>query len=60
MPISHEAILNHGTKTVSSITIDSNGGRLATGGYDYEVKLWDFGGMDSSLKSFRTTQPCEW
>ena len=42
------------------MTIDANGGRLATGGYDYDVKLWYFTGMDSSLKSFRTLQPCEW
>ncbi len=26
---------------------------------DYEVKLWDFAGMDSSLKSFRSLRPCE-
>lgn len=58
-PISHEAVLKHGTKTVSSVTIDSNGARLATGGYDYDVKLWDFNSMDSSLRSFRTFQPME-
>ena len=59
MPISHEATLNHGQKSVSAISVDSNGSRLATGGYDYMVKLWDFAGMDSTLKSFRTIQPCE-
>lgn len=59
MPISHEAVLKHGQKTVSAITIDSNGARLATGSYDYDVKLWDFANMDSTLRSFRTFQPCE-
>ena len=27
---------------MSAILIDANGARLATGGYDYDVKLWDF------------------
>ena len=60
MPMSHEAVLKHGHKTVSAISIDSNGARLATGGYDFDVKLWDFNSMDSSLRSFRSFQPMEW
>lgn len=59
LPISHEATLNHGSKTVTSVTIDANGNRLATGGYDYEVKLWDFAGMDSSMRWFRSFEPFE-
>jgi hypothetical protein len=58
-PISHEASLTHGTKTVSALALDLNGARMATGGYDYEIKLWDFAGMDSSLRPFRSIQPCE-
>jgi WD40 repeat protein len=57
--MSHEASLINGNKTVSAIAIDSNGTRLATGGYDFEVKLWDFARMDSSLRYFRSLQPCE-
>lgn len=60
MPVSHEATLKHGTKTVSAITVDTNGARMATGGYDYDVKLWDFGSMDSTLRYFRQFQPMEW
>jgi hypothetical protein len=26
------------------MTLDSNGSRMATGGYDFDVKLWDFAG----------------
>ena len=59
LPISHEATMIHGSKTVTSVTIDPNGNRLATGGYDYEVKLWDFSGMDSSMKSYRSFEPFE-
>lgn len=58
-PISHEVTLNHGSKPVSALGLDPSGARLITGGYDYEVQLWDFGGMDSTMKSFRTVRPCQ-
>ena len=44
---------------VSALAMDPSGARVITGGYDYEVRLWDFAGMDSSLQSFRTVRPCE-
>lgn len=31
----------------------------ATGSVDYDVCFWDFAGMDTSMRSFRTLQPCE-
>lgn len=59
IPDSHEITLIHSKKTVSALGLDPSGARLVTGGYDYEVKLWDFAGMDASLQAFRTLQPCE-
>lgn len=59
LPVNHEITLTHGSKTCSAIAIDSNGARMATGGYDFELKLWDFNGMDASLRYFRSIQPCE-
>ncbi|XP_051875813.1 WD repeat-containing protein 70 [Pristis pectinata] len=59
IPDSHEITLIHGKKTVSALGLDPSGARLVTGGYDYEVKLWDFAGMDASLQAFRSLQPCE-
>lgn len=59
LPISHEITLDHGSRSLSALTLDPNGARLATGSYDYDVKLWDFAGMDASLHSFRTLRPCE-
>lgn len=44
---------------MSALGIDPVGSRFATGGLDYDVKLWDFGGMQANLHSFRTTRPCE-
>lgn len=42
---------------VSALDVDPTGTRVATGGYDCDVKLWDFGGMTSSLRPFRSWDP---
>lgn len=44
-------------KPITALTIDRAGMRMATGSYDYMVKCWDFGGMDSRLRPFRTFEP---
>ncbi|RKP12191.1 WD40-repeat-containing domain protein, partial [Piptocephalis cylindrospora] len=57
LPLSHEAVLKDHDKAITAMTIDRSGMRLATGGFDYKVKCWDFGGMDSRLRPFRTFEP---
>ena len=59
IPTSHEVQLSHGDRSITSLAIDPAGTRLISGGIDYEIKFWDFGGMDSNLKSFRQLKPCE-
>ena len=59
IPKSHECRLEHGSKAVSALAIDPSGSRLTSGSIDYDVKFWDFAGMDASLKSFRSIRPCE-
>ncbi|XP_073770428.1 WD repeat-containing protein 70 isoform X1 [Danio rerio] len=59
IPDTHEITLQHGTKTVSALALDPSGARLVTGGYDYDVRFWDFAGMDANLHAFRSLQPCE-
>lgn len=59
IPVSHEISLDHGNKTVSALGLDPSGSRLVTGGYDFEVKFWDFNAMDASRRAFRTLQPFE-
>lgn len=59
IPTSHEVQLGHGERAVTSLAIDSSGARLVSGGIDFEVKFWDFAGMDASLRSFRSLKPCE-
>src|SRR5208283_2782554 len=46
-------------QAVSAITLDPSGSRLASGSYDYDVKFWDFAGMNSALKPFKTIEPVE-
>jgi hypothetical protein len=58
-PVTHEIDIKHGTKSVSCLTIDSNGERLISGGFDYELKMWDFPTMDKTLKYYRAISPCE-
>ncbi|KAG5325114.1 GAD1 protein, partial [Pseudoatta argentina] len=59
IPCSHEVSMTHGTKAIIAIAADPSGARLASGSVDYDVSFWDFAGMDTSMKSFRTLQPCE-
>ncbi|XP_029371364.1 WD repeat-containing protein 70 isoform X2 [Echeneis naucrates] len=59
IPDTHEITLQHGTKTVSALGLDPSGARLVTGGYDFDVRFWDFAGMDQALQAFRSLQPCE-
>jgi FHA domain len=59
LPVSHEAALKGHTKAVIALSVDPGGGRVATGGSDYKVKLYDFGGMDKHHRSFREFEPEE-
>jgi hypothetical protein len=58
LPVSHEAVLTsaHG-KGVTAVAFDAAGGRLFTGGSDYSVKMFDFGGMDATHRAFREFVP---
>ncbi|KAI8334444.1 WD40-repeat-containing domain protein [Chlamydoabsidia padenii] len=57
LPISHEVTLKGHTRVVSALALDPAGARLVTGGYDYDMKLWDFAGMDQTFRPFRSLNP---
>ncbi|KNZ63166.1 hypothetical protein VP01_117g9 [Puccinia sorghi] len=57
LPTTHEVLLKDHSKTVSALSLDPSGARLISGSYDYACKLWDFGGMNSSFKPFRSWEP---
>jgi hypothetical protein len=39
--------------------IDHTGSRLLSGSLDYTLRIFDFNGMRSDLKSFRSLEPTE-
>lgn len=57
-PVSHQIVLKDHHKVVSALAIDGAGARVATGSHDYDVKMWDFGGMDSRTRPFKSFEPC--
>ena len=59
-PTTHEAKLKDHTKVISALSLDPSGARFATGSHDYDVKLWDFGGMGGGVgKPFKSFEPAE-
>lgn len=46
-------------KVVASLDVDHSGSRVVAGSRDYGVKLFDFNGMKSDLRSFRSVEPFE-
>ncbi|CAH0546369.1 unnamed protein product [Brassicogethes aeneus] len=59
IPCAQEAAMVHGNKAVTALSVDPSGARLASGSVDYDVSFWDFAGMDSNMRSFRTLQPAD-
>lgn len=57
LPVSHELPLSHGEKAVTAVSMDPSGSRLVSGSIDYDVKYWDFQGMDITREAFRTFCP---
>jgi hypothetical protein len=56
-PITHELPLKDHNKVISALALDPSGARVISGSHDYDCKLWDFGGMDSRCKPFRSWEP---
>lgn len=54
LPLTSQVNLTSHTKPLTALSVDPSGARIATGSHDYDMKLWDFGGMTSSFKPFNT------
>lgn len=46
IPLSHQVDLAPHGKVCTSISFEPNGNRIVTGSLDYNIKVYDFGGMD--------------
>ncbi|KAK0389353.1 hypothetical protein NLU13_2928 [Sarocladium strictum] len=59
-PVSHELVLKTHERSVTTVSLDPAGGRLATGSLDCTVKLHDFTSMTpSTIRAFRSVDPYE-
>ncbi|KAH8176165.1 hypothetical protein LIA77_04583 [Sarocladium implicatum] len=59
-PVSHELVFKTHERSVTTLSLDPAGGRLATGSLDCTVKLHDFASMTpSTLRAFRSIDPYE-
>lgn len=59
-PVSHELVLKTHDRTVTSVSLDPAGSRLATGSLDGTIKLHDFASMTpTTLHAFRSVDPWE-
>lgn len=57
-PVSHELVLKTHERTVTSVSLDPSGSRLATGSLDGTIKLHDFASMTpTTLRAFRSVDP---
>jgi len=59
LPISSEAILQPHARAVVAVDLDHSGSRLLTGSTDYTVKIFDFNGMKSDCRPFRSLEPSD-
>ncbi|CAL8470106.1 g9648 [Coccomyxa elongata] len=59
LPVTSEVALEGQGKVVASLDVDHSGSRVVAGSRDYSVKLFDFNGMKSDLRSFRSVEPFE-
>ncbi|EYC45952.1 hypothetical protein Y032_0413g998 [Ancylostoma ceylanicum] len=59
IPTACEAKLVHSGKPVSALRFEPNGVRFASGGVDYQVKVFDFQKMDMSLRADKELLPVE-
>ena len=46
-------------KMVTALAVDKAGARVLTGGEDYKLRMFDFGGMKRDMRAFRTLEPEE-
>jgi len=56
IPVSHTVELGGHTKAVTCISYEPSGNRYVTGSLDYHIKMFDFGGMDSRHRSFKSIE----
>ena len=44
---------------ICSLDVDHSGSRLLAGSWDYSLRMFDFNGMKSDMRSFRSIEPSD-
>jgi WD40 repeat protein len=57
IPISHQVDLSNHKKAVVCASFEPSGNRIITGSLDYNINMYDFGGMDARHNPFNTFAP---
>jgi hypothetical protein len=58
LPVSNEVVLSGFERAVTCLDVEHTGSRVAVGGIDNTVRLYDFNGMRSDLRPFRWVSAC--
>ncbi|KAJ1428522.1 WD40-repeat-containing domain protein [Ochromonadaceae sp. CCMP2298] len=59
IPMSNQIDMLGHTKAVSCISVEPSGSRVVTGSLDSTLKMFDFGGMDSRHRAFKSVEAQE-
>lgn len=54
VPVEYQIDLMGHSKAVGALSVEPSGNRVVTGSYDYQCKIYDFGGMDKNHRAFRS------
>ncbi len=58
-PVRRNAACAGHEKLVTTLDVDRAGARALTGGEDYQLRMFDFGGMKRDMRAFRKLEPSE-
>ena len=56
IPLSHQIDLRGHSKAVTCLSCEAAGNRIVTGSLDYNIRLYDFGGMDMRHRAFKALE----
>jgi WD40 repeat protein len=59
VPCGYEVQMKGHRKGITALALDPKGFRMLSGSNDYNVRMWDFQGMNKSMNSFRIIEPYE-
>lgn len=56
LPVNFQVDMPAHSKAISALSIERSGARMVTGSLDYELRMYDFNGMNETMQPFRTME----